>query len=172
MCKAKPPSCRPQQSFNKNTCQCTCAKVCPSSQPLNRTKCVCECTESPNKCFLKGRRFHPATCRWERVCCYLSDVKWLSFQILRECHTSLPLETHTIGWVHVAVLLVLPHFNIEITLTGQPLQFLLILVIILIFKYNLLKSFPILIWLYQQKFTHCYIWNKQKAGRENKCLAS
>ncbi|ROI47930.1 Vascular endothelial growth factor C, partial [Anabarilius grahami] len=62
-CKAQPSSCGPQQNFNKDTCQCTCAKVCPRSHPLNRTKCVCECTESPNKCFLKGRRFQPATCR-------------------------------------------------------------------------------------------------------------
>ncbi|KAI7811122.1 putative vascular endothelial growth factor C [Triplophysa rosa] len=63
VCKVQPSSCGPQQSFNKDTCQCTCAKVCPKSQPLNRTKCVCECTETPNKCFLKGRRFQPATCR-------------------------------------------------------------------------------------------------------------
>ncbi|XP_039546786.1 vascular endothelial growth factor C-like isoform X3 [Pimephales promelas] len=61
-CKVQPSSCGPHQSFNKDTCQCTCSKVCPRSHPLNRTKCVCECTESPNKCFLKGSRFHPATC--------------------------------------------------------------------------------------------------------------
>ncbi|XP_056328352.1 vascular endothelial growth factor C isoform X3 [Danio aesculapii] len=69
VCKAQPSSCGPQQSFNRDTCQCTCAKVCPRSQPLNRTKCVCECTESPNKCFLKGRRFHPATCSCVRPPC-------------------------------------------------------------------------------------------------------
>uniref|UniRef100_A0A9R1SQ85 Vascular endothelial growth factor C n=2 Tax=Cyprinus carpio TaxID=7962 RepID=A0A9R1SQ85_CYPCA len=75
VCKAKPSSCRPQQSFNKDTCQCTCAKVCPSSQPLNRTKCVCECTESPNKCFLKGRRFHPGTCSCVRPPCNTDPKK-------------------------------------------------------------------------------------------------
>ncbi|KAI4873956.1 hypothetical protein NFI96_033728, partial [Prochilodus magdalenae] len=62
-CKTQPSSCGPNQTFNKDTCQCTCAKVCPSTHPLNRTKCMCECTESANKCFLKGRRFQPATCR-------------------------------------------------------------------------------------------------------------
>ncbi|XP_051558933.1 vascular endothelial growth factor C isoform X1 [Myxocyprinus asiaticus] len=69
VCKAQPSVCGPQQSFNKDTCQCICAKVCPKSQPLNRTKCVCECTESPNKCFLKGRRFHPGTCSCFRPPC-------------------------------------------------------------------------------------------------------
>lgn len=62
-CKAQASTCGPNQAFNKDTCQCSCAKVCPKSQPLNRTKCVCECTESPNRCFLKGRRFHQGTCR-------------------------------------------------------------------------------------------------------------
>ncbi|XP_059408506.1 vascular endothelial growth factor C-like isoform X3 [Carassius carassius] len=75
VCKAKPSSCRPQQSFNKDTCHCTCTKVCPSSQPLNRTKCVCECTESPNKCFLKGRRFHPGTCSCVRPPCNMDPKK-------------------------------------------------------------------------------------------------
>ncbi|XP_028834297.1 vascular endothelial growth factor C isoform X2 [Denticeps clupeoides] len=68
VCKA-PPSCGPNQMFNKETCQCTCAKVCPESQPLNRTKCVCECTESPNRCFLKGRRFHQGRCSCYRPPC-------------------------------------------------------------------------------------------------------
>ncbi|XP_051755343.1 vascular endothelial growth factor C isoform X3 [Ctenopharyngodon idella] len=74
-CKAQPSSCGPQQSFNKDTCQCACAKVCPRSQPLNRTKCVCECTESPNKCFLKGRRFQPATCSCVRPPCNADSRK-------------------------------------------------------------------------------------------------
>ncbi|XP_062410714.1 vascular endothelial growth factor C [Sardina pilchardus] len=68
-CKAQPASCGPNQAFNKDTCQCSCAKVCPKSQPLNRTKCVCECTESPNRCFLKGRRFHQGTCSCYRPPC-------------------------------------------------------------------------------------------------------
>ncbi|XP_016404016.1 vascular endothelial growth factor C-like isoform X1 [Sinocyclocheilus rhinocerous] len=75
VCKAKHSSCKPHQSFNKDTCQCTCTKVCPSSQPLNRTKCVCECTESPNKCFLKGRRFHPGTCSCVRPPCNVDPKK-------------------------------------------------------------------------------------------------
>lgn len=56
-------SCPLNHIFNKDTCQCACVKTCPRHQPLNKTKCSCECNESPNKCFLKGRRFHPATCR-------------------------------------------------------------------------------------------------------------
>ncbi|XP_015259223.1 PREDICTED: vascular endothelial growth factor C-like, partial [Cyprinodon variegatus] len=56
------PSCPLNHVFNKETCQCTCNKTCPRHQPLNKTKCSCECNESPNKCFLRGRRFHQATC--------------------------------------------------------------------------------------------------------------
>uniref|UniRef100_A0A3Q2CB25 Vascular endothelial growth factor c n=1 Tax=Cyprinodon variegatus TaxID=28743 RepID=A0A3Q2CB25_CYPVA len=52
------PSCPLNHVFNKETCQCTCNKTCPRHQPLNKTKCSCECNESPNKCFLRGRRFH------------------------------------------------------------------------------------------------------------------
>ncbi|XP_030644040.1 vascular endothelial growth factor C isoform X2 [Chanos chanos] len=74
-CKAKPSSCGPHQTFNKDTCQCSCSKVCPKSQPLNRTKCVCECTETPNRCFLKGRRFHPATCSCYRPPCEVRRKK-------------------------------------------------------------------------------------------------
>uniref|UniRef100_A0A3B5M1N8 Vascular endothelial growth factor C n=1 Tax=Xiphophorus couchianus TaxID=32473 RepID=A0A3B5M1N8_9TELE len=55
------PSCPQNHIFNKETCQCTCNKTCPRHQPLNKTKCSCECNESPNKCFLRGRRFHQAT---------------------------------------------------------------------------------------------------------------
>ncbi|XP_038854799.1 vascular endothelial growth factor C-like [Salvelinus namaycush] len=62
VCKTLPSSCRPHQLFNKDTCQCSCARTCPKHQPLNRTKCACECNESPNRCFLKGKRFHQATC--------------------------------------------------------------------------------------------------------------
>lgn len=58
------PSCPLNHIFNKENCQCMCSKTCPRHQPLNKTKCSCECNESPNKCFLKGRRFHQATCRW------------------------------------------------------------------------------------------------------------
>ncbi|XP_034462042.1 vascular endothelial growth factor C [Hippoglossus hippoglossus] len=64
-----PPSCPLNQVFNKETCQCTCTKTCPRHQPLNKTKCSCECNESPNKCFLKGRRFHQATCSCLRPPC-------------------------------------------------------------------------------------------------------
>ncbi|XP_030580504.1 vascular endothelial growth factor C [Archocentrus centrarchus] len=62
-------SCPQNQIFNKETCQCTCNKTCPRHQPLNKTKCSCECNESPNKCFLKGRRFHQATCSCLRAPC-------------------------------------------------------------------------------------------------------
>uniref|UniRef100_A0A3Q2X9B1 Vascular endothelial growth factor C n=1 Tax=Hippocampus comes TaxID=109280 RepID=A0A3Q2X9B1_HIPCM len=54
-------SCPQNHIYNMDTCQCTCGKTCPRHQPLNKTKCSCECNESPNKCFLKGRRFHHAT---------------------------------------------------------------------------------------------------------------
>ncbi|KAL4640523.1 vascular endothelial growth factor C [Arapaima gigas] len=69
VCKTSPSSCGPNQVFNKDTCQCTCAKVCPRHLPLNRAKCTCECTESPNRCFLRGRRFHPPTCSCYRPPC-------------------------------------------------------------------------------------------------------
>ncbi|KAM4585515.1 vascular endothelial growth factor C [Odontesthes bonariensis] len=62
-------SCPLNHVFNKATCQCTCSKTCPRHQPLNKTKCSCECNESPNKCFLKGRRFHQATCSCLRPPC-------------------------------------------------------------------------------------------------------
>ncbi|XP_068607442.1 vascular endothelial growth factor C [Brachionichthys hirsutus] len=64
-----PPSCPLHHVFNKEACQCACTKTCPKHQPLNRTKCSCECNESPNKCFLKGRRFHQATCSCLRPPC-------------------------------------------------------------------------------------------------------
>ena len=63
VCNVPPPSCPFNHVFNKETCQCICIKTCPRHQPLNKTKCSCECNESPNKCFLKGRRFHQPTCR-------------------------------------------------------------------------------------------------------------
>ncbi|CAB1327217.1 unnamed protein product [Coregonus sp. 'balchen'] len=63
VCKTLPSSCGPHQIFNKDTCQCSCGRTCPKHQPLNRSKCACECNESPNRCFLKGKRFHQATCR-------------------------------------------------------------------------------------------------------------
>ncbi|KAL7877196.1 hypothetical protein SRHO_G00038390 [Serrasalmus rhombeus] len=74
-CKTQPSSCGPHQTFNKDTCQCTCAKVCPSTHPLNRTKCACECTESANKCFLRGRRFQPATCSCYRLPCQVDPKR-------------------------------------------------------------------------------------------------
>ncbi|KAM9314096.1 vascular endothelial growth factor C [Pholidichthys leucotaenia] len=69
VCNVPATSCRLNHVFNKETCQCTCSKTCPRHQPLNKTKCNCECNESPNKCFLKGRRFHPATCSCLRPPC-------------------------------------------------------------------------------------------------------
>ncbi|XP_029622028.1 vascular endothelial growth factor C [Salmo trutta] len=69
VCKTLPSSCGPHQLFNKDTCQCSCARTCPKHQPLNRTKCACECNESPNRCFLKGKRFHQATCSCHRPPC-------------------------------------------------------------------------------------------------------
>ncbi|XP_074553631.1 vascular endothelial growth factor C [Halichoeres trimaculatus] len=70
VCNMSPaPSCPLNHVFNRETCQCTCSKTCPRHQPLNRAKCSCECNESPNKCFLKGRRFHPATCSCMRPPC-------------------------------------------------------------------------------------------------------
>uniref|UniRef100_A0A3B1IXG3 Vascular endothelial growth factor C n=1 Tax=Astyanax mexicanus TaxID=7994 RepID=A0A3B1IXG3_ASTMX len=74
-CKTQPSSCGPHQTFNKDTCQCTCNRACPANQPLNRTKCVCECTESPNKCFLRGRRFQPATCSCYRLPCHVDPKR-------------------------------------------------------------------------------------------------
>ncbi|OWK64594.1 Vascular endothelial growth factor C, partial [Lonchura striata] len=64
MCKNKliPASCGPNKEFDEEKCQCVCRKTCPRHQPLNPAKCVCECIESPNKCFLKGKRFHHQTC--------------------------------------------------------------------------------------------------------------
>ncbi|XP_056136598.1 vascular endothelial growth factor C [Lampris incognitus] len=64
-----PTVCPISHVFNKETCQCTCNKTCPRHQPLNKTKCSCECNESPNRCFLRGRRFHQATCSCHRPPC-------------------------------------------------------------------------------------------------------
>ncbi|KAM8773628.1 vascular endothelial growth factor C isoform 2-T2 [Acanthopagrus schlegelii] len=70
VCNIMPtPSCPQNHIFNKENCQCMCSKTCPRHQPLNKTKCSCECNESPNKCFLKGRRFHQATCSCLRPPC-------------------------------------------------------------------------------------------------------
>ncbi|XP_009585187.1 PREDICTED: vascular endothelial growth factor C, partial [Fulmarus glacialis] len=64
MCKNKllPASCGPNKEFDEEKCLCVCRKTCPKHQPLNPAKCICECIESPNKCFLKGKRFHHQTC--------------------------------------------------------------------------------------------------------------
>ncbi|KAF3687094.1 Vascular endothelial growth factor C [Channa argus] len=69
VCTLPAPSCPLNHIFNKEACQCACVKTCPKHQPLNKTKCSCECNESPNKCFLKGRRFHQATCSCVRPPC-------------------------------------------------------------------------------------------------------
>lgn len=72
-------SCPPNHVFNKESCQCVCTRTCPRHQPLNKTKCSCECNESPKKCFLKGKRFHRATCRYQ-LNLYLSHIGlWLYF---------------------------------------------------------------------------------------------
>ncbi|XP_028646981.1 vascular endothelial growth factor C [Erpetoichthys calabaricus] len=62
VCKLSAASCGPNRVLDRSTCQCVCAKSCPKNQPLNPAKCTCECTETPNKCFLRGRRFRPQTC--------------------------------------------------------------------------------------------------------------
>uniref|UniRef100_A0A3B4BCQ9 Platelet-derived growth factor (PDGF) family profile domain-containing protein n=1 Tax=Periophthalmus magnuspinnatus TaxID=409849 RepID=A0A3B4BCQ9_9GOBI len=62
-------ACPPNFSFDPDTCQCTCAKSCPRHHPLNKSKCSCECNMSPNKCFLRGRRFHQGTCSCVRPPC-------------------------------------------------------------------------------------------------------
>ncbi|XP_029872858.1 vascular endothelial growth factor C [Aquila chrysaetos chrysaetos] len=71
MCKNKllPASCGPNKEFDEDKCQCVCKKTCPKHQPLNPAKCICECIESPNKCFLKGKRFHHQTCSCYRPPC-------------------------------------------------------------------------------------------------------
>uniref|UniRef100_H2ZYJ4 Vascular endothelial growth factor C n=1 Tax=Latimeria chalumnae TaxID=7897 RepID=H2ZYJ4_LATCH len=71
VCKNKllPSSCGANKEFDETTCQCVCTKSCPKHQPLNPAKCTCECSESPNKCFLKGKRFHYQTCSCYRPPC-------------------------------------------------------------------------------------------------------
>ncbi|XP_053921496.1 vascular endothelial growth factor C [Cuculus canorus] len=71
ICKNKllPASCGPNKEFDEDKCQCVCKKTCPKHQPLNPAKCICECIESPNKCFLKGKRFHHQTCSCYRPPC-------------------------------------------------------------------------------------------------------
>ncbi|XP_072113783.1 vascular endothelial growth factor C isoform X1 [Mobula birostris] len=64
-----PAICGPHKQFDADSCECACKKTCPKHQPLNPVKCVCECTESPNKCFLKGKRFHRNTCSCYRPPC-------------------------------------------------------------------------------------------------------
>ncbi|XP_048703750.1 vascular endothelial growth factor C isoform X5 [Lepidochelys kempii] len=70
-CKNKllPSSCGPNKEFDEDKCQCVCKRTCPKYQPLNSAKCICECIESPNKCFLKGKRFHHQTCSCYRPPC-------------------------------------------------------------------------------------------------------
>ncbi|XP_058048920.1 vascular endothelial growth factor C isoform X3 [Ahaetulla prasina] len=70
-CKNKllPSSCGLNKEFDEEKCQCVCKRTCPKHQPLNPTKCICECVESPNKCFLKGERFHHQTCSCYRRPC-------------------------------------------------------------------------------------------------------
>ncbi|XP_078533816.1 vascular endothelial growth factor C isoform X4 [Lissotriton helveticus] len=71
MCKNKllPSSCGPNKEYDEDKCQCVCKRTCPKILPLNPVKCTCECTESPNKCFLKGKRFHHQTCSCYRLPC-------------------------------------------------------------------------------------------------------
>ncbi|XP_042326653.1 vascular endothelial growth factor C isoform X3 [Sceloporus undulatus] len=68
-CKNKllPSSCGSNKEFDEEKCQCVCKRTCPRNQPLNPAKCICECVESPNKCFLKGKRFHHQTCSFGPV---------------------------------------------------------------------------------------------------------
>ncbi|EPY85787.1 vascular endothelial growth factor C [Camelus ferus] len=65
VCKNRlfPSACGANREFDENTCQCVCKRTCPRNQPLNPGKCVCECTETPQKCFLKGKKFQHQTCR-------------------------------------------------------------------------------------------------------------
>ncbi|XP_069796897.1 vascular endothelial growth factor C isoform X2 [Narcine bancroftii] len=64
-----PAICGPHKQFDADSCECVCKKSCPKPQPLNPVKCICECTESPNKCFLKGKRFYSHTCSCYRPPC-------------------------------------------------------------------------------------------------------
>ncbi|XP_028932887.2 vascular endothelial growth factor C, partial [Ornithorhynchus anatinus] len=71
VCKNRvlPASCGAHREYDRDTCQCVCRRACPRHQPLNPNKCVCECTESPNKCFLRGKRFNQQTCSCYRPSC-------------------------------------------------------------------------------------------------------
>ncbi|KAB0398281.1 hypothetical protein E2I00_001790 [Balaenoptera physalus] len=71
VCKNKlfPSSCAANREFDENTCQCVCKRTCPRNQPLNPGKCACECTETPQKCFLKGKKFQHQTCSCYRRPC-------------------------------------------------------------------------------------------------------
>ncbi|XP_022426516.1 vascular endothelial growth factor C [Delphinapterus leucas] len=71
VCKNKlfPNSCAANREFDENTCQCVCKRTCPRNQPLNPGKCACECTETPQKCFLKGKKFQHQTCSCYRRPC-------------------------------------------------------------------------------------------------------
>ncbi|KAG8453805.1 hypothetical protein GDO86_000435 [Hymenochirus boettgeri] len=62
-------SCGTNREYDEERCQCVCKKTCPKHQPLNSAKCSCECTESPNKCFLKGKKFSHQTCSCYRPPC-------------------------------------------------------------------------------------------------------
>ncbi|OCT96929.1 hypothetical protein XELAEV_18009147mg [Xenopus laevis] len=62
-------SCGPNKEYDEERCRCVCKKSCPKHQPLNSARCACECTESPNKCFLKGKKFHHSTCSCYRPPC-------------------------------------------------------------------------------------------------------
>lgn len=70
-------SCGPNKEYDEERCQCVCKKSCPKHQPLNPIKCACECVETPNKCFLRAKRFNHQTCRYmDRI---LSFVKYRIF---------------------------------------------------------------------------------------------
>ncbi|XP_068134869.1 vascular endothelial growth factor C [Hyperolius riggenbachi] len=62
-------NCGLNKEYDEERCQCVCKKTCPKHQPLNPLKCACECVESPNTCFLRGKRFSHQTCSCYRPPC-------------------------------------------------------------------------------------------------------
>ncbi|XP_032885092.1 vascular endothelial growth factor C-like isoform X2 [Amblyraja radiata] len=58
-----------QEEWDDDACQCVCRKSCPRHLPLNTNTCTCECSESPESCFRRGKKFDPYTCRCYRLPC-------------------------------------------------------------------------------------------------------
>ncbi|XP_043918458.1 vascular endothelial growth factor C [Protopterus annectens] len=92
-------SCGVHREFNPETCQCVCARKCPKHQPLNVSKCVCECTESPNKCFLKGMKYNQHNCSCYRPPCIVRTRRcdhgfYFSEEVCRCVPTYWRLPTH------------------------------------------------------------------------------